>query len=147
MMKISDTIKQALEKRGFRNLKDAARTLAISPELLRVTINRGHVPKDSTLSKIANKLGLDSSVLILAAHQEKVPDAVKGFFLSPSQTEVRKEKRVFPLSQEQCDYLGKILRPEEIQLVRQFRQISEEGKTQIIGYVGYTFAIKRKVEP
>jgi hypothetical protein len=144
MTKISETIKQALEKKGFRNLKDAAKALGISPELLRVTINKGHVPKDNTLSIIANKLGLDESSLILAAHQEKVPEAVRGFFLSPSETKERQEKRLFPLSQEQCDYLGKILRPEEIQIVRQLRQVSDEGKTQIVGYVDYTFATKRK---
>jgi hypothetical protein len=145
MMKISDTIKQALEKKGFRNLKNAARALEISPELLRVTLNKGHVPKDNTLSIIAEKLGLDESSLILAAHQEKVPETVKGFFLSPTSTAERKDKRIFPLSQEQCDYLGKIMGPEEIQLVRQFRQVSEEGKTQIIGYVEYTFATKKKI--
>jgi hypothetical protein len=145
MMKISDTIRQALEKKGFRNLKDAAKALEISPELLRVTLNKGHVPKDNTLNIIAEKLGLEGSSLILAAHQEKVPEAVKGFFLSPSEAQERTEKRIFPLSQEQCDYLGKIMRSEEIQLVRQFRQVSEEGQTQIIGYVGYTFTTKRKI--
>ena len=145
MMKISDTIKQALEKKGFRNLKDAATALEISPELLRVTLNKGHVPKDNTLSIIAEKLDLDESSLILAAHQEKVPESVKGFFLSPMNTVERKQKRVSPLSQEQCEYLGKIMGPEEIQLVRQFRQVSEEGKTQIIGYVEYTFATRKKI--
>jgi hypothetical protein len=144
IMRIADTIKQALAKKGFHNLKDAAESLDISPELLRVTINKGHIPKDNTLSIIAQKLGLDETALILAAHQEKVPDAVKGFFLSPTPAKERQEKRIFPLSQEQCDYLGKIMRPEEIQIIRQLRQVSEEGKTQIIGYVEYTFATKRK---
>ena len=54
--------------------------LGISPELLRVTINKGHIPKDKTLMMIAGKLNLDKSVLILSAHQEKVPDEVKGSF-------------------------------------------------------------------
>jgi hypothetical protein len=143
-MRISDTIKQALAKKGFHNLKEAAKSLDISPELLRVTINKGHIPKDNTLSIIARKLGLDESALILAAHQEKVPDAVKGFFLSPTQAKERKEKRIFPFSQEQCDYLAKIMKPEEIQIIRQFRQVSEEGKSQIISYADYTFTTKRK---
>lgn len=106
-MKISDMIRQALEKKGFRNLKDASKVLGISPELLRVTINKGHIPKDKTLMMIANKLGLDKSVLILSAHQEKVPAEVKGFFLSPSQSKFRRGKRKFPLSEEQCNYLRK----------------------------------------
>ena len=33
-MKISEMIRQALEKKGFRNLKDASKVLGISPELL-----------------------------------------------------------------------------------------------------------------
>jgi hypothetical protein len=81
-MKISEMIRQALEKKGFRNLKDASKVLGISPELLRVTINKGHIPKDKTLIMIANKLNLDKSVLILAAHQEKVPAEVRLFSFS-----------------------------------------------------------------
>ncbi len=142
-MKISDMIRQALEKKGFRNLKDASKVLGISPELLRVTINKGHIPKDKTLMMIASKLGLDRSVLILSAHQEKVPAEVKGFFLSPSQSKFRRGKRKFPLSEEQCNYLEKIMSPDEIQMLRKFRQVSDEARTQIVGYVDYMFASKR----
>jgi len=142
-MKISDMIRQALEKKGFRNLKDASKVLGISPELLRVTINKGHIPKDKTLMMISNKLGLDKSVLILSAHQEKVPAEVKGFFLSPSQSKFRRGKRKFPLSEEQCNYLEKIVSSDEIQVLRKFRQVSDEARTQIIGYVDYMFASKR----
>jgi hypothetical protein len=142
-MKISDMIRQALEKKGFRNLKDASKVLGISPELLRVTINKGHIPKDKTLMMIANKLGLDKSVLILSAHQEKVPAEVKGYFLSPSQSKFRRGKRKFPLSEEQCNYLEKIVSADEIQLLRKFRQVSDEARTQIVGYVDYMFASKR----
>jgi hypothetical protein len=142
-MKISDMIRQALEKKGFRNLKDASKVLGISPELLRVTINKGHIPKDKTLMMIANKLGLDKSVLILSAHQEKVPAEVKGYFLSPSQSKFRRGKRKFPLSEEQCNYLEKIVSSDEILILRKFRQVSDEARTQIVGYVDYMFASKR----
>jgi hypothetical protein len=142
-MKISESIKQALEKKKFKNLKDAAKFLDVSPELLRVILNKGHLPKDRTLSTIASRLGLDKSGLILAAHQEKVPADVKGFFLSPSQTYYKEGKRIFPLSSEQSDYLSKILSPKEMQLIRKYRQVTEEGKTQIIGYVEFTYATKR----
>jgi hypothetical protein len=142
-MKISDMIRQALEKKGFKNLKDASKVLGISPELLRVTINKGHIPKDKTLIMIANKLGLDKSVLILSAHQEKVPAEVKGFFLSPSTTKYRRGKRRYPLSEEQINYLEKILSLEEIMMLRKYRQVSEEAKTQINGYVDFMFASKR----
>ncbi len=142
-MKISDMIRQALEKKGFKNLKDASKVLGISPELLRVTINKGHIPKDKTLMMIANKLNLDKSVLILAAHQEKVPAEVKGFFLSPSQAKFRRGKRKYPLSEEQINYLEKILSVDEIMMLRKFRQISDEARTQIGGYVDFLFASKR----
>jgi hypothetical protein len=142
-MKISDIIRQALEKKGFKNLKDASKVLGISPELLRVTINKGHIPKDRTLIMIANKLGLDRSVLILSAHQEKVPAEVKGFFLSPSTTKYRRGKRKYPLSEEQINYLEKILSIEEIMMLRKYRQVSDEARTQINGYIDYMYASKR----
>jgi hypothetical protein len=142
-MKISDIISKAVETKGFRNLKDASKALGISSEILRVTMIKGHIPKDRTLSIIAKRLGLDAPTLILTAHQEKVPVEVKGFFLSPSQSKLRVGKRIFPLSQEQCDYLAKIMSPVEIQMVRKFRQVSEEEKTQIVGYIDYLFTRKR----
>jgi hypothetical protein len=143
-MKISDMIRQAIETKGFKNLKDASKALGISPELLRIAVNKSHIPKDKTLVLIANKLGLDKSSLILAAHQEKVPNEVKGFFLSPAQSKFREGKRIYPLSQEQCDYLQKIMSPEEIQMLRKIRQVSEEGKTQITGYIDYMYATKKQ---
>lgn len=142
-MRIAEMIRQALEKKGFKNLKDASKVLGISPELLRVTINKGHIPKDRTLMMIANKLNLDKSVLILAAHQEKVPDEVKGFFLSPSQTKIKRGKRKYPLSEEQTNYLEKILTADEIMMLRKVRQVSEEARIQIIGYIDFMFASKR----
>ena len=142
-MKIADMIRQALEKKGFKNLKDASKVLGISPELLRVTINKGHIPKDKTLILIATKLGLDKSVLILGAHQEKVPTEVKGFFLSPSTTKYRRGKRKYPLSEEQINYLEKILSIEEIMMLRKYRQVTDEGRTQINGYIDFMFASKK----
>jgi transcriptional regulator with XRE-family HTH domain len=142
-MKINEMIRQALEKKGFKNLKDASKVLGISPELLRVTINKGHIPKDKTLMMIANKLNLDKSVLILSAHQEKVPDEVKGFFLSPSQTKLKRGKRKYPLSEEQFNYLEKILNIDELMMLRKFRQVSDEARVQIAGYVDFMFASKR----
>ncbi len=142
-MKIAEMIRQALEKKEFHNLKDASKALGISPELLRVTINKGHIPKDKTLIMIANKLGLDRSALILTAHQEKVPAEVKGYFLSPTQTKFRRGKRKFPLSEEQCNYLEKIMSAEEIQMLRKLRQVADDGRAQILGYIDYMFATKR----
>jgi hypothetical protein len=142
-MKLSEMVRQALEKKGLRNLKDAAKMLGISPELLRVTLNKGHIPKDNTLVVIANKLGLDTSVLILTAHQEKVPAEVKGFFLAPSSVKLRREKRKVPLSEEQCNYLARLMTPEEIQIIRKFRQVTADARTQIIGFVDFVYATKR----
>jgi len=142
-MKIADMIRQALEKKGFKNLKDASKVLGISPELLRVTINKGHIPKDTTLILIANKLNLDKSVLILAAHREKVPAEVKGFFLAPSQAKHKRGKRKYPLSEEQINYLEKILSVDELMMLRKFRQVTDDARIQIAGYVEFMFASKR----
>ena len=145
-MKISEMIRQALEKKGFKNLKDASKVLGISPELLRVTINKGHIPKDKTLIMIANKLGIDKSVLILSAHQEKVPAEVRGFFLSPSSTKFRRGKRRYPISEEQINYLEKILSVDEIMMLRKLRQVTDEARTQINGYVDFMYASKRSAD-
>jgi hypothetical protein len=142
-MKIAEMIRQALEKKGFSNLKDASKVLGISPELLRVTINKGHIPKDSTLVVIANKLGMDKSMLVLGAHQEKVPDEVKGFFLMPSQVKTSRSKRKYPLSEEQTAYLEKVLSIDEIMMLRKYRQVTDEARMQIAGYVDYIYATKR----
>jgi hypothetical protein len=142
-MKIAEIINQALEKKGFHNLKDAAKFLGISPELLRVSLNKRHIPKDKTLVLIANKLGLDKSILIMTAHREKVPAEMQGLFLSPSPSKMSREKRIVPLSEEQCDYLAKLMSTEEIQLLRKIRQVSDEAKTQIAGYVDFMYATKK----
>ncbi len=142
-MKISEMIRTAIEKKGFKNLKQASTALGVSPELVRVIINKGHIPKDNTLRMIAKKLNLDMSVLVLAAHQEKVPDELKGFFLTPSQPRFNRGKRKYPLSEEQTNYLDKILSVEEIMLLRKFRQVTDEARVQIAGYVDFAFASRK----
>ena len=142
-MKISETIKRAIEKKGFTNFKDAAKVLGISSELLRVTINKGHIPKDNTLTMIAKKLGLDATTLVLAAHQEKVPDEVKSFFLTPSHAKFNGGKRKYPLSEEQITYIGKIMSMDEILMLRKYRQVTDEARLQIAGYVDFMYESKR----
>jgi hypothetical protein len=142
-MKISEMIKKGLEKKGFKNFKDASKVLGISPELLRVTINKGHIPKDNTLAMIAKKLNLEMSTLVLAAHQEKVPDEVKGFFLTPSQAKFNRGKRKYPLSEEQTTYLEKVLNIDEVMMLRKCRQVTDEARMQIAGYVDFMYGSKR----
>jgi hypothetical protein len=145
-MKVATIIKRALERQGLQNMRDAAKFLDISMELLRVTFDKGHIPKDTTLVKIADRLGLDRVVLLLAAHQEKVPIEAKGFFLSPKKGESWTEKRVWPLSGEQCEHLGKVMNEMEIQIIRKLRQVPDEEKRQIAGYVNYTWLSKRVID-
>ena len=143
-MKMSEMIKDALDKKGYKNLKDASKMLDISPELLRVTINKGHIPKDNTLKIIAKKLNLDMSLLVLAAHQEKVPDEVRGYFLTPSDAKLNRGKRKSPLSEEQTTYLEKVLSVDDIMLLRKFRQVSDEGRVQISGFIDFMYAAKKR---
>ena len=144
-MKVADLIKQALKQNRLpvQRPRVAANVLDISPELLRLILFKGHVPKDNTLAKIAGKLGMDTSALILAAHQERVPVEMKGYFLTAAPEKSWRKKRVFPLSEEQCNYLEKIMSRDEIQIVRKLRQVPEETQVQVIGYVDYMFASKR----
>ena len=142
-LKLGGMIKQALEEKNLRTFKQAAQLIGISSELLRIVVSRGHVPKDAILGKIADKLGLDKAALILAAHREKAPLEVQGCFLSLSGRKAWQTKRVWPLSEEQCDYLRKIMNEDEIQIIRKLRQVPGEARTQIVGYVDYTWASKR----
>jgi len=142
-MRISEMIKNALDEKGFKNLKDASKELGISSELLRVTIHKGHIPKDETLTMIARNLNLDASTLILAAHQEIVPDEVKGYFLVPSQAKFNHGKRKYPLSEEQTSYLDKVLNVDEIMMLRKMRQVTDEARMQIAGYVDFMYGSKR----
>ncbi|HSQ78760.1 MAG TPA: hypothetical protein VLN91_07695 [Nitrospirota bacterium] len=148
-MKVADLIKQALEQKGLPVLrpKEAATALGISVELLRLILAKGHVPKDKTLGKIAGKLGMNASSLVLAAHQERVPVEMKGYFLSAAAEKPWRKKRVFPLSEEQCNYLQKIMSPGEIQLVRKLRQVPEEAQASVAVYVDYVYASKRTMAP
>lgn len=142
-MNVAEMIKQAMKQKGFRNMRSAAKTLGISSELLRLTINKGHLPKDSILEMIADKFGMDRSALLLAAHQEKFPVDVKGYFLSPSKLKKYEKKRVWPLSEEQCSYLEKILSEPEIQVIRKLRQLPTDEKAHVEGYLNYTWATKK----
>jgi hypothetical protein len=143
-MKLAEMIKNALDKKGYKNLKDASKALGISPELLRVTINKGHIPKDNTLTTIAKKLNLDMSVLVLAAHQQKVPNEVKGYFLTPSDAKFNRGKRKYPLSEEQTNYLAQVLSVEEIAMLRTFRQVTDEARVQIVGFMDFMYSTKRR---
>ena len=142
-MNISEMIRIAVDKKGFKNLKQASTALGVSPELLRVIVNKGHIPKDNTLAMIAKKLSLDMSVLVLAAHREKVPDYLKGFFLAPSEATFNRGKRKYPLSEEQTTYLAKILSIDEIMMLRKLRQVTDEARMQITGYVDFTYASRK----
>ena len=143
-MTIAEMIRPALEQKGLHGLKEASKALGISSELLRIILNRGHIPKDKTLVKIAGKLGIGAAALILAAHRQRVPAEMRGYLLSPAPEKTWRQKRVFPLSEEQCNYLGKIMNKDEIQIVRKFRQVLEEAQVQVVGYVDYMFASERK---
>ena len=146
-MKLAEIVQRELKKRGVGSLKEASRLLGISPELIRVIVTKGHVPKDRTLRVIAQKLNLELSSLVLTAHKEKLPGDVKGLFLSPAPGEAGKAKRKFPLSQEQCEYLSRVITIDEIQLVRKYRQLNDEAKIQSRGYVEYMYGVSKKAAP
>lgn len=142
-MKLSEMIKQGLKKKGFRSIAPAAAAIGVSPEILRIILSKDHIPKDKTLMVIAEKLDLDHAQLLLTAHMVKIPEEMSGFLLSPANSSSRKSKRVYPLSEEQCNYLEKIMNPKEIQMIRKYRQITDKGRIQIKGYVDFMFQTQK----
>lgn len=144
--KLSDLIRQELTKRGLVSYVESARFLGMSIEFVRMTLKKKHVPKDKNLIRIAERLGIDATPLILAAHQQKLPLETRSCLLEPSEA-TSKNRRIWPLSQEQCDYLAKVISPQEIQILRKYRQLLPEGKIQTEGYVHYMFATKRIQPP
>jgi len=145
-MNLSDLLRQGLAKRGLVSTAESARFLGTSVELVRKTLRNIRVPKDKTLIRIAERLGIDAAPLILAAHQQKLPLAMRSSFLEPSEV-TTKNKRIWPLSREQCDYLAKVINLQEIQILRKYRQLLPEGKSQTEGYIDYMFTIERIPPP
>ena len=84
-MNLSDLLRQGLAKRGLVSTAESARFLGTSIELVRKTLRNIRVPKDKTLIRIADRLGIDAAPLILAAHQQKLPLEVRSSLLEPSE--------------------------------------------------------------
>ncbi|MDH4163246.1 MAG: hypothetical protein OEW15_11245 [Nitrospirota bacterium] len=145
-MKLAEIIDRELKNRKVRSLKAASQLIGISAEIIRAILVKDHIPKDRTLRAIAQSLELDLSLLVIVAHQQKLPGDVKGQFLVPDNYRGRngKSRRKAPLSQEQCDYLKQEIGTDEIQLVRKYRQLSDEGKIQSRGYIDYIYSTARK---
>jgi transcriptional regulator with XRE-family HTH domain len=67
-MKLFDILGREMATRNLRSVNAFARFLGMSKEHIRAIL-KGHVPKDKSLIKIAKKLGISATPLILAAHQ------------------------------------------------------------------------------
>jgi len=146
MMELSGLIRQELNKRGLTSYRESARFLGMSIEFVRITLQKKHVPKDKNHIRIAERLGIDATPLILAAHQQNLPLDAQSCILQPAEV-ASKSKRIWPLSREQCDYLAKVMSPQKIQFIRKYRQLHPDEKSQTEGYVHYMFATKRVPPP
>jgi len=149
IMKLSTVLRRALEERNIKTITHAAAVFGISQESVRLILYRGRIPKDSTLIRIADSLGLDPSVLLTAAHRQKIPRELRQHMLpvAPPKQGDWTQKRKWPLSQEQCEYLDKELKPHEIQLIRKCRQLTSEEKQNVISYIDFQFASNRVPAP
>jgi hypothetical protein len=147
-MKLREIIQQAIEMQGIATIKGAAKKAGVSTECMRMvlSVHTTHIPKDNTLIKMSKNLGLDPQMVILAAHRGILSEIDDDSFLAPIAGGYEK-KRVWPLSQEQCHYLEKILLSTEIQLIRKYRQVATEGQVQIKGYVDFMFTSHRSKPP
>lgn len=136
-------IRRAMELKGLRSIKKAAEYTKISVESFRILLNRGHVPKNRILHQVARSLELDLVRVVIAAQKQLIPQLARENMLTPVEAAYG-EKRIWPLSQEQCEYLAKVLQPEEIQFIRKFRQVTAQGKIQIRGFVDFEYDAFRR---
>lgn len=148
-MKLSTLIRREMNLRGIKTIKQAAQLLGVSTELVRSILNNRRIPKDGTLLKMAEALAMDPAVLLVPSHLQKMPRKLRTEVLpvAPPSNFDWEHKRKWPLSQEQCDYLGRVLQPAEIQLVRKCRQLTEEEKGSAFACVGYLFSVHRVPPP
>ena len=78
---VANMIREAIEKNGYRDVKECARGIKVPYDLFNKVVG-GHIPKDAQLVDYAKKLKIDSRELILAAYREKAPDDMKRYFNS-----------------------------------------------------------------
>jgi hypothetical protein len=144
-MTVADMLKKELSQQGVHTVKEAALLLGTSATTLRLLLIRKRIPKDNILTEIAKKLDLDTAALLLQAHRERLPRAMQSSILMPVPPAGGDlaHKRKWPLSQEQCDYLGRIMTSREIELVRMFRQMTPEEMREVFDYMGYLFQSSR----
>jgi transcriptional regulator with XRE-family HTH domain len=145
-MKLSQILDRELSKRKFKTVAEAAHVLDVSAVLLRQILNGSHIPREKILIKIAERLGIEASELIFAAHKHSLPPDAQAYLLKPSDAS-KEHRRIWPLSQEQCDYLAQQMSPQEIQLIRKYRQFDYLDKARTLGYVDYKFSTQRVPPP
>jgi plasmid maintenance system antidote protein VapI len=145
VMTLADILKREFSKRNIDTIRDAARFLGTNYETVRLLLNNVRAPKDAVLARFAKKLGIDPTVLLLTAHRERLPREMQAYFLMPVAPAPGgwERRRRWPLSQEQCDYLGRILTSREIQLIRMCRQMTPEKMQDAFGYLTYLFERSR----
>lgn len=78
---VASMIQEAIEKNGYKDVKDCARSIKVPYDLFNKVVG-GHIPKDAQLQDYAKKLDIDSRELILAAYREKAPEEMKAYFNS-----------------------------------------------------------------
>jgi len=78
---VSGMIREAIEKNGYKDVKECARGIKVPYDLFNKVVG-GHIPKDGQLIDYAKKLKLDGRELILAAYRKRAPDDMKRYFNS-----------------------------------------------------------------
>ena len=80
MSALQKLIRKRIEELGYKRLKQCARARGVPYELLRKVVSDGHIPKDSTLTLYAERLGMSEEVLYQAAYSERMPRRVRDAF-------------------------------------------------------------------
>jgi len=80
MKTVAQKIRDAINRKGFATVKEAAQTLSLPYELLRKVVGEDHIPKDEQLLVYARKLGIDPKDLLFTAYHQKAPSEFKEYF-------------------------------------------------------------------
>lgn len=80
MKTVAQKIKDAINRKGYQTVKEAAQTLQLPYELLRKVVGEDHIPKDEQLLVYARKLGIETNDLLFTAYHQKAPLEFKEYF-------------------------------------------------------------------
>jgi len=119
---VSNLLREALEKGGYRDVKECAKAIRVPYDLFNKVMG-GHIPKDQQLMDYAKKLKIDYRELIMTAYREKAPDEMKKYFNSVALLEQHDE-----ITQETLEILDSLTTDQKKELLALSRIIRQSPR-------------------